>query len=59
MSNSYDPDHAQLFAGPDLDPDCSQKLSADDTSRKRVKTLFMGMMRNDIGVGVIAGIIIK
>ena len=31
MSNSLDPDQAQHFVGPDLDPNCLQRLSADDT----------------------------
>ena len=33
-SNSLDPDQARLFVGPDLDPNCLQRLSADDTSRQ-------------------------
>ena len=33
MSNSLDPDQAQHFVGPDLGPNCLQKLSADDSSR--------------------------
>ena len=37
MSNSLDPDQARHFVGPDLDPNCLQMLSADDTSRQRVK----------------------
>ena len=36
VSNSLDPDQAQHFVGPDLVPNCLQKLSADDTSRQRV-----------------------
>ena len=32
VSNSWDPDQAQQFVGPDLDPKCLQRLSADDTS---------------------------
>ena len=28
-----DPEQARRFVGPDLDPNCSQKLSADDTER--------------------------
>ena len=36
MSNSLDPDQARLFVGPDLSPNCLQKLSADDTSKQRV-----------------------
>ena len=31
MSNNLDPDQAGLFVGPDLGPNCSQSLSADDT----------------------------
>ena len=31
MSNSLDPDQARHFVGPDLGPNCLQKLSADDT----------------------------
>ena len=37
MSNSLDPDQAQRFVGPDLGPNCLQRLSTDDTSRQRVK----------------------
>ena len=33
MSNSFDPDQARHFVGPDLDPNCLQRLSADDTIR--------------------------
>ena len=33
VSNSLDPDQARHFVGPDLGPNCLQKLSADDTSR--------------------------
>ena len=34
--NSLDPD----FMGPDLSPDCLQRLSANDTSRQRVGVAF-------------------
>ena len=34
-SNSLDPDPAQHFVRPDLDPNCLQRLSTDDTSKKR------------------------
>ena len=37
MSNSLDLDQARHFVGPDLDPNCFQRLSADDTSRQRVR----------------------
>ena len=36
-SNRLDPDQARHFVGPDLGPICLQRLSADDTSRQRVK----------------------
>ena len=36
VSNSLDPDQAQQCTGPDLGPNCLQRLSADDTSRQRV-----------------------
>ena len=37
MSNSLDPDQARNFVGPGLGPNCLQSLSADDTSKQRVK----------------------
>ena len=33
VSNSLDPDQAQHFVGPDLGPNCLQRLSADNKSR--------------------------
>ena len=36
MSNSLDPDLARQFVGPDLGPNCGQRLSADDTCKQRV-----------------------
>ena len=42
MANSLDPDQARHFVGPDLDPNCLQRLSADDTSRQRVKPTCTG-----------------
>ena len=41
VSNSLDLDQAQHSVGPDLGPNCLQRLSADDkvaTSRQRVNT---------------------
>ena len=32
-SNSLDPDQARHYVGPDLGPNCLQRLSADDTRR--------------------------
>ena len=34
MSNSLDLDQARHFVGPDLGPNCLQRLSADDTGRQ-------------------------
>ena len=31
MTNNLDPDQARQNVGPDLDPNCLQRLSADDT----------------------------
>ena len=38
VSNSLDPDQDRRNVGPDLDPNCLKRLSADDTSRQRVKS---------------------
>ena len=35
MSISLDPDQALHFVGPDLGPNCLQKLLADDARRQR------------------------
>ena len=35
VSNSLDPDVARRFVGPDLGPDCLQRVSADDTGGQR------------------------
>ena len=43
MSNSLDPDQSRHFVGPDLGPNCLQRLSADDTSRQRAKTSPLSM----------------
>ena len=40
MSTSLDPDQARQFIGPDLGPNCSQKLSANGTSWQRVNILW-------------------
>ena len=37
VSNSLDPDQARPSVGPDLDSNCLQRLSADDTSRQSFK----------------------
>ena len=33
VSNSFDPDQAQHFVGPNLGPNCLRRLSADNTGR--------------------------
>ena len=37
VSKSLDPEQARYSVGPDLGPNCLQRLSADDTSRQIVK----------------------
>ena len=36
VSNILDPDQGQHFVGPDLGPNCLQRLSTNGTSRQRV-----------------------
>ena len=36
MTNSLDPVEARHFVGPDLGPNCLERLSADDASRQNV-----------------------
>ena len=38
MSSSLDPDQARQDVGPDLGPNCLQRLSADDTCRQKVNS---------------------
>ena len=40
MSNSLDPDQARCVVGPDMSPNCLQRLSADNTSCQRVIWFF-------------------
>ena len=40
MSNNLDPDQDRCSVGPDLGPNCLQKLAADDISRQRVNLLL-------------------
>ena len=40
VSNSLDPDQARRFVGPDLGPNCLQMLSAEETSRQRLKSVY-------------------
>ena len=49
VSNSLDPDQARRFVGPDLGPNCLQRLSADNTCGERVNiskpTYFLVFLR--------------
>ena len=43
MSNSLDPDQARNFVGPDLGPNCLQRLLGDDTGEQIYKVgMFFG-----------------
>ena len=41
VANVLDQDHARRLVGPDLDPNCLQRLSTDDTGRLRVNTTYI------------------
>ena len=41
MSNSLDPDQARLFVGPDLGPNCLQRLSADNIGRQKANIIYI------------------
>ena len=41
-----DPDQVRQFVGPDLDPNPLQRLSADGTSRQRVKVYIICWFEN-------------
>ena len=41
VSNRLNPDQARRFVGPDLGPNCLQRLSADDTCWQRIKPWFI------------------
>ena len=47
MSNSLDPDQARHFFGPALGPNYLQRLSADDTSKQRVKVGMFFCIKQD------------
>ena len=51
VSKSWDPDQVRHIVGPDLDPNCLQMLSADDTSRQRVQQdlVFYHFITNEEG----------
>ena len=37
VSNDFDPDQARHFVGPDLGPNCLQRLSADNKSKRLIQ----------------------
>ena len=43
MSNSLDLDQAPHFVGPDLGPNCLQKLSADDNVTAHIVVIFLNL----------------
>ena len=45
VSNSFDSDQARYFVWHDLGPNCLQMLSADSTSRQRVKKCFVILLQ--------------
>ena len=47
VSNSLDPDQGRRFVGPDLGPNCLQKLSADITSNHILPLL---LSKHDLGL---------
>ena len=51
MSKSLDPDQARHFVGSDLEPNCLQKLSAEDIRRQRVQPHFHWIVLNYTGTG--------
>ena len=42
MSNSLETDPVQQNVGPDLDPNCLQRLSTDNTSRVKILSKIYG-----------------
>ena len=48
VSNSLEPDQARRSVGPDLVPNCLQKLSADDTRRYGVNILTAASVGPDL-----------
>ena len=44
VSNSLETDQAQLSVRPDLDPNCLQKLSADDTGDKEFTDMHKSLL---------------
>ena len=49
MSNGLDPDQVQCSVSPDLDPNCLQRLSADEkvaTSKERVNLFSIIMVKD-------------
>ena len=54
VSNSLDPDQARHYVGPDLDPSCLQRLSADDKSGQVIWYLFVSFFQGEFGVYIVS-----
>ena len=50
FSISLDPDQAQHFVGPDLGPNCLQRLSPEGTSRLHSRNMKLNVMPQILGV---------
>ena len=48
MVNSLDPDEARRLVGPHLDPNCLQRLSADDAPAGKKLMLLLSDAQNKI-----------
>ena len=56
MSNSLDPDQARQNVGPDMHPNCLQRLSADDTGsfKNILRTLVKSMAMKNRSMSVVS-----
>ena len=50
VSNSLGPDQDRHFVGPDLEPNCLQRLSEDDQSRRYSKERGNSIFKNDFAI---------
>ena len=50
LSNSLDPDQARCFVGPNVDQNCLQSLSADDTGWQELKAIKLYCQNNRMEV---------
>ena len=47
VSNGLDPDQDRHYVGPDLDPNCLQRLSADDKNAVEIRMQFINIFQNE------------